>query len=184
MVGGGKGIGGRAARLPSFPRKRESGNVRLVVGRSLSVPFWIPAYAGMTVGGGNDGKGGGRDGRGHRQPYYVIPSVAEESEMPDLIFRFLGYARNDIVGLTGFSRDSLWRPPPILQQVQDEWKRAAAPISSAGWAGKGRRPSCNDVQDERTGGRHPPLSGGRGGWFSCRWRSRCGFPGLGGYRGR
>ena len=34
--------------------------------------------------------------------YYVIPSVAEESEMPALdsifrIFRFLGYARNDIV---------------------------------------------------------------------------------------
>ena len=37
--------------LPSFPRKRESRKSRLAVCLSLAVPFWIPAYAGMTVGG-------------------------------------------------------------------------------------------------------------------------------------
>ena len=41
-----------AAPLPSFPRRRESGTVRT---KTIILPighFWIPAYAGMTVGGG------------------------------------------------------------------------------------------------------------------------------------
>ena len=42
--------------LPSFPRKRESRNARWVAGRSLAVPSWIPAYAGMTVVGRREGR--------------------------------------------------------------------------------------------------------------------------------
>ncbi len=38
-----------AAPLPSFPRKRESGGSWGGKGLVFSVPFGIPAYAGMTV---------------------------------------------------------------------------------------------------------------------------------------
>ena len=60
-----------AAFLPSFPRKRESRTVLSYDAASWSSNLWIPAYAGMTV--------------AEPQPtYYVIPSVAEEPEMPAL----------------------------------------------------------------------------------------------------
>ena len=35
---------------PSFPRKRESRGCLPRLRRYRAVPFWIPAYAGMTVG--------------------------------------------------------------------------------------------------------------------------------------
>ena len=48
---------------PSFPRKRESRIVLPKTGILPSRHFWIPAYAGMTVGGGKDGlRGRGKDG--------------------------------------------------------------------------------------------------------------------------
>ena len=37
------------ASLPSFPRKRESSGGLPRMRRHKAVPFWIPAYAGMTV---------------------------------------------------------------------------------------------------------------------------------------
>ena len=115
---------------------------------------------------GNDGSGGGRnDGSGGYPacnssllyalptPYYalptipyVIPSVAEESECPTLTpyktFRFLGYARND-----------------ILQQVQDERKGVdcANPQS-----GRLIPPPQNPPPFPFPGGRGPGRRGGLG----------------------
>jgi len=67
-----------AGPLPSFPRKRESRTVLRQTSRIRARHFGIPAYAGMTVAGGNDSNRQSPDSRlrgndGNRQSRIPIP---------------------------------------------------------------------------------------------------------------
>ena len=99
---------------------------------SLALPFWIPAYAGMTV-------------AGMQSLPYVIPSVAEESKNPEMESTA---GISDSSATLGMTQEGTAIPGYSLYQP---WVHPSTMFRMNGWG---------PAQDERMGGSQGLTDGG------------------------